>query len=139
MGRNYSIVVVSEGSFPRGEKQRYQEHLESKRVLGGVGQYVAAELNRLSQIETRVTVLGHLQRGGSPNATDKLLASQMGAAAIELAEKQAFGKILVLKAGQIASLPYASIKPEERQQIPMNYRLLRTARNMGVSLGDGNS
>ena len=136
LGRKYSVLVVSEGAYPVGETQYYKSQTQLKTTLGGIGQHVASEIAKRSNMETRVTVLGHLQRGGQPNATDKILASQMAIAAVDLVEKKKFSRIITYKDGSITSIPYNSIVPEERRKIPQEDPTLKTARGLGICLGD---
>ena len=76
--------------------------------LGGIGELLAGELRRKTDSEVRVTVLGHIQRGGSPTAFDRILATRLGVKAVELVKKQQFGRMVVLRGSQIQSIPIAS-------------------------------
>lgn len=134
-GRKYSLVVVSEGAAPEGEGRIYNSSLSKQKVLGGIGQEVAYKLRQLTAMDTRYTVLGHLQRGGAPNAADKILATRFAMHAVDLAHAQQFGQIVVLKGNKTASLPYSQLVHFERQQIPMDDELLRAAEGIGISLG----
>ncbi|MFP3984616.1 MAG: 6-phosphofructokinase [Candidatus Bathyarchaeia archaeon] len=112
-GRNFSLIVAAEGAKPRGG----QEILYSSRVdefghvmLGGVGYYLGKEIEkRCEDIDTRVVVLGHLQRGGSPNAFDRVLATRYGIAAIDLVHEGRFGLMVALQGNQIVSVPLKDI------------------------------
>ena len=83
-GRRFSIIVVAEGARPAGGALVYQDPGGADRQprLGGIAQQVSGEIERLTGKETRVVVLGHLQRGGSPTAFDRMLASCFGCAAV---------------------------------------------------------
>ena len=102
--------------------------------LGGVGQ-VVAEYIQSQGFESRVTVLGHLQRGGTPTAFDRMLATRYGAAAVRLAARGGFDRMVALHCGEITDLPL-----EEATAIPKRVRLdgdaVVTARNIGISFGD---
>jgi ATP-dependent phosphofructokinase / diphosphate-dependent phosphofructokinase len=109
-GRYASIVVVAEGARPRegsvtlqsGERDAFG-HVR----LGGIGQTLAAEIEERTGFETRVTVLGHIQRGGTPTAFDRVLATRFGIAAIDAVHDGAFGHMVALQAGQIVRVPLA--------------------------------
>jgi 6-phosphofructokinase 1 len=134
-GRKYSLVVVSEGASPEGEEPLYRGISPQQRVLGGIGQEIAQKLHQLTSMDTRYTVLGHLQRGGAPNAADKLLATRFAIKAIDLAYQQQFNQITVLKRGRIESLPYHPTKRFERQKIANSDELLIAAEGIGICLG----
>jgi len=110
-GKDFSIVVVAEGvmiSSDKGEdlvvsKAGKDEFGHVK--LGGVGQVVSEEIEKRTGFETRVTVLGHLQRGGTPTAFDRVLATRFGVAAIDLIHKGDYGKMVSLQGTQIIAIP----------------------------------
>ncbi|KON32778.1 hypothetical protein AC477_02445 [miscellaneous Crenarchaeota group-1 archaeon SG8-32-1] len=106
-GKMFSLVVVAEGAKPKGsEKIVYgtgSDEFGHPR-LGGVGYYIGKEIENCTGIETRVVVLGHLQRGGSPIAYDRVLATRYGIAAIDLIHKGQYGKMVALKGNKIVSV-----------------------------------
>ena len=106
-GKMFSLVVVAEGAKPKGsEKIVYgtgSDEFGHPR-LGGVGYYIGKEIEKCTGIETRVVVLGHLQRGGSPIAFDRVLATRYGIAAIDLVHKCQYGKMVALKGNKIVSV-----------------------------------
>jgi len=107
-GKDFSIVVVAEGAKIKGEElvlQTKKKDAFGHVLLGGVGQRVGIELEKLTGFETRVTVLGHLQRGGSPTAFDRVLATRFGVKAVELVLNGEFGKMAALKGNEIISVP----------------------------------
>ena len=112
-GRNFSIIVAAEGAKPRGGKEIvYSSGVDAfgNVRLGGVGYYLGREIEkRYEGIETRVVVLGHIQRGGSPTAFDRVLATRYGIAAIDLVRKGMFGQIVVLKGNKIISVPLKDV------------------------------
>jgi phosphofructokinase-like protein len=132
-GRKFSIVVVAEGAHPAGGQKTYQGPEASLR-LGGVSHTIAADIEKASGIECRVTVLGHLQRGGTPTAFDRLLATQFAVKAVELVVKGDFNRMVAMKAGQIDSVPIADILHMQRK-IPLDSPLINIALAMGTSLG----
>jgi 6-phosphofructokinase 1 len=103
-GRYASIVVAAEGAVPK----EGTEMLQSREVdafghvrLGGIGEWLAKELEKRTGFETRVTVLGHIQRGGTPTAFDRVLATRFGIAAIDAVHDEAFGQMVALRGGDI--------------------------------------
>jgi phosphofructokinase-like protein len=107
-GRNFSIIVVAEGAKPKGGAEIvYSESLDEfgHIRLGGVGYYLGKEIEKCMDIETRVVVLGHLQRGGSPTAFDRILATRFGIAAIDLVYNKQFGSMVSIQGNKIVSVP----------------------------------
>jgi phosphofructokinase-like protein len=103
-GRNFSLVVVAEGAKPEGGK----EVLYGQKVdefgnvrFGGIGYWLGKEIEKCMDIETRVVVLGHLQRGGTPTAFDRILATRFGISAIDLVHNEGFGKMVGIRGDRI--------------------------------------
>lgn len=99
-GKGFSIVVVAEGAtFKEGQEVVLEEKLDAfgHVRLGGIGEVLAGKIEERTKLETRVTVLGHIQRGGTPTAFDRVLATRFGVKAVELAQKQAFGQMVSLQ------------------------------------------
>jgi 6-phosphofructokinase 1 len=112
-GKDFSIIVVAEGARPQ-EIKRFLVKTErvdefGHKQLGGIGNFIAEEIERLTGFETRVTVLGHVQRGGSPTAFDRVLATRFGVRAAELADEDASGKMVCLQGNQIVDMDLAAI------------------------------
>jgi ATP-dependent phosphofructokinase / diphosphate-dependent phosphofructokinase len=135
-GMDFSILAVSEGARPLDGEQvfsRVGDAVYAPR-LGGIGQRVGEYIERAGY-ETRVTVLGHLQRGGSPTPFDRWLATRFGAAAVRLARHGKFDRMVALQAGHIVDLAL-----EEALATPKRVKLssdeMITARGMGISFGD---
>jgi phosphofructokinase-like protein len=136
--KHYSIVVVAEGaktkeglSFNKGKGELGREEM----ILGGVGEYVAAEIRKRTEKDTRSLVLGHLQRGGSPTTFDRLLALRFGAAAVRMVEQKVFDHMVALKDSQMVAVPIAdAIK--KRKMVDLNSDKIMTARDIGICLGD---
>ncbi len=135
-GRKFSIVVAAEGARPEGGEQLYRESRDpaAPKRLGGIGQWVADELGRICDHEIRVTVLGHLQRGGTPSAFDRILATRFGAAAVRLIAAGGTGQMVALHATRIVNIPLAEAVREQRT-VPLDSDPILTARGLGVSLG----
>jgi 6-phosphofructokinase 1 len=110
--RNFSIIVVAEGAKPKGGAEIvYSESVDEfgHIRLGGVGYYLGKEIEKCMDIETRVVVLGHLQRGGSPTAFDRILATRYGIAAIDLIHEGKFGHMVATKGNKIVSVPLKDV------------------------------
>jgi phosphofructokinase-like protein len=137
LGRHYSIVVVSEGSHPSGGEQVFSRPGDEVRVarLGGISHQVAQWLEDRTHVETRVTVLGHIQRGGTPTTFDRWLATRYGAAALRLAVAGSFGRMVALQCERIVD-----VSLEEALAEPKRVRLtgdaMQTARELGICFGD---
>lgn len=107
--KKFSIMVVAEGIRPVGGKELIAQDDERDEFgnvrLGGVGQIIGAEISERTGIETRVTMLGHVQRGGSPTAYDRVLATRFGVAAVEALNNKEFGKMVALRSEKIITIP----------------------------------
>jgi phosphofructokinase-like protein len=135
-GRNFSIVVVAEGAKPQGGDVTVKEKVAGRvERLGGIGEKVANDLQALTGKETRVVVLGHLLRGGSPTAQDRLIALRFGAAAVRaLAEGQS-GIMVALDPPNVNYVPLADVAGRMRA-VPLDCDTMMTARDLGICFGD---
>jgi 6-phosphofructokinase 1 len=133
-GSNFDIIVVAEGAKRAGGEEAYLD--KATRRLGGIAYQVAAEIGQQTDLEIRVTVLGHVQRGGSPIAFDRLLASRFGAAAAKLVANGDFGKMVALRGDEIVAVPLRDAVSNPKSVDPQG-ELVKTARSLGVSFGDG--
>lgn len=135
--KHYAIVVVAEGAKPKDGQVIHKgtERGREEVVLGGMGEWVAKEIQQRMQKDTRSLVLGHLQRGGSPTTFDRLLALRFGAAAVRLVEAGTFDHMVAL-----ASPGMKSVTLEEaikgRKKVQPNDDKVLTAREIGICLGD---
>jgi phosphofructokinase-like protein len=112
-GRYASIIVVAEGALPAPgtlHLEEYETDQFGHKRLGGIGTIVAAEIEDRTGYETRVTALGYVQRGGTPTAYDRVLATRYGIAAIDAAHAGAFGQMVALQGDQIVHVPLAAVK-----------------------------
>ncbi|MDR3289074.1 MAG: 6-phosphofructokinase [Peptococcaceae bacterium] len=137
-GKKFSIAVVAEGAKPlHGEVvvERVLKDRPEPLKLGGIGAKFGADLEELVDIETRVTVLGHLQRGGSPNAEDRILSSRYGVAAVEAALQGAFGTMVALQGREVVIVSLAEAV-DQIKLVPLTDSVLRVARSLGISFGD---
>lgn len=135
MGWNYSVLVVSEGSREKNQDATYLNTEGSHKRLGGIGQRVAEKLEAKTHMETRVTVLGHIQRGGSPNARDRIIASEFAVYAVDLAAKKQFNQLVVRQENRITHISYSDIIYLKRRKIENDDVTLKTAESMGISFG----
>ena len=135
-GSKFSLLAVSEGAKPLGGQEVFSRSGDAVYVprLGGIGQEVGRYIEQQG-FEARVTVLGHVQRGGSPTAFDRWLATRYGAAAVRTAAKGVFGQMVALRDGQVIDIAL-----EEALAIPKRVNLngdaVLTARGIGISFGD---
>jgi 6-phosphofructokinase 1 len=137
--RNFAIVVVAEGAKPTDGQMFTKAHGDTGRqevLLGGVGQFVADEINKRTGRETRSLVLGHLQRGGQPTTFDRLLGTRFGAAAIRLIAEGGFGRMVCLRPPNIESVPLAEVAVGKPRLVPLDSDTILSARAMGISFGD---
>ncbi|HEY0005439.1 MAG TPA: ATP-dependent 6-phosphofructokinase [Pyrinomonadaceae bacterium] len=136
VGSEFSIIVAAEGALETGREVFYQDKGDKQSAprLGGVGMYCQKELERLTGKETRCVVLGHLQRGGTPNAFDRMLATNYGACAVRALIEGARGQMVALQAGEIITVPL-SRAIENLKTVPPAGQLIRTARDTGISFG----
>ena len=135
-GSNFSIIVVAEGALEIGHDLVYQDKGDSLHAprLGGIGQHLQQDLEKITGRETRCVVLGHLQRGGRPNAFDRMLATNFGSAAVRALSKGESGVMVALQAGDVITVPLTeAIKGIKT--VPPTGQLVRTARDTGISFG----
>jgi 6-phosphofructokinase 1 len=135
-GARFSIVVVGEGAHPRGAK--HAEVAKGRRGhlprLGGAGQRLADALHGKVPHDVRVTVLGHLQRGGSPVAFDRLLGTRFGVKAAHLVRQGRTGRMVALRGQNIVSVPLAEVTAQPKL-VPADGELAEVARSIGIELG----
>jgi 6-phosphofructokinase 1 len=133
---SYSIIVVAEGARPKGGTlavKRKGDATQEER-LGGAGQALAEVIAARTDYDVRVTVLGHIQRGGSPCAFDRLLATRFGARAVDLIRDGRYGEVAALRSGEVVSAPLAQAVAKLKRIDPAG-ELVRSARALGVELG----
>lgn len=136
--KHYSIVVVAEGAAAEGGEvisKGYGELGRQEIVLGGIGEWVAAEIRTRIDKDTRSLVLGHLQRGGSPTNFDRLLALRFGTAAVRLVEEQTFGHMVALVSSRMVSVPLEDAV-KGRKKVDLASDKILTARDIGICFGD---
>ncbi|UCD64481.1 MAG: ATP-dependent 6-phosphofructokinase [Candidatus Zixiibacteriota bacterium] len=137
-GKTFSIVVVGEGARPVGGEMVVSRKIKTSPDairLGGISHQVAAQIEGLTNIECRVTILGHLLRGGSPSAFDRILATRFGIAAVHLAAENKFGHLVVLSHGVMDSLPLEEVAGKLRL-VTVDDPVVKTALSLGLCLGN---
>lgn len=134
--RRFAIVVVAEGArFAGGDHFMKTRETGDTIRLGGIAEFVAREIHRLTKRETRSLVLGHLQRGGQPTTTDRLLATRFGAAAVRAIERGEQNVMMALQSQKIITVPLEqAIK--ETKFVPLDSDIVLSARDLGISFGD---
>jgi 6-phosphofructokinase len=135
-GRHFTIIVVAEGARPEKPiPSREPRHIGPGTVRSGnAGQVLAEALAERLEVETRVTVLGHLQRGGSPVSYDRVLATRFGVHAAELVERGQWGRMVALRAHEITDLALSEVAGPPREVDP-EHSLINAARAVGISFG----
>jgi 6-phosphofructokinase 1 len=132
----FSIIVASEGAREAGGSEIYQD--EGSRAhaprLGGVGNYLSKEIEARTGKESRCVVLGHLQRGGSPNAFDRMLATNYGSQAVRTLMRGEHGKMVALSSADIITVPLSKACANLKT-VPPESQIVRAARDVGVSFG----
>jgi ATP-dependent phosphofructokinase / diphosphate-dependent phosphofructokinase len=135
-GSNFSIIVVAEGAVETGHQQIYQDTGTKQQAprLGGIGMYLQHVIEEKTGKETRCVVLGHLQRGGRPNAFDRMLATNYGSCAVRALAEGKSGVMVALQAGDVVTVPLSEAIKNVKT-VPPTGQLIRTARDTGISFG----
>lgn len=137
-GKGFSIVVVAEGAKTAGGDVTVGRVIEDSPDpirLGGIGNKIAEDLVNLTGIESRVTVLGHLQRGGRPVPYDRILSTRYGVAAVELISQEKYGMMVSLQGNKITAVPVEEAVKEIKTVDPKG-ELVHIAKSLGVGFGD---
>lgn len=134
-GRNHALVVVAEGCRTETGESVTQLQSGGQYRYGGIGQYLAARLADMVDAETRVTVLGHVQRGGTPNMRDRLIASAFGVHAVDLIAEGKTDRMVAWQHGQVIDIPLAEVAGITRAVDPHG-TLAHTARGLGIYIGE---
>lgn len=137
LGKNFSIVVIGEGAFAEGGQVVVKRTVETSPDavrLGGISRRLAEQIEARTRLEVRVTILGHLVRGGSPTAFDRLLATHFGCEAVRRVANREFGQLVVLRGSEISSIPLSDVAGKVRK-VPLDSYLVKSACSTGVCLG----
>jgi phosphofructokinase-like protein len=137
VGRNFAIVVAAEGAKPAGGSEAVVEHAQpgAAKRYGGIAEQLGREIAERTGRETRTLVLGHLQRGGTPTAWDRLIALRFGAAAVRCIEKGDFGTMVALDPPDIRAVPLDNAVSQVKT-VRLDSDIVQTARDFGISFGD---
>lgn len=137
-GKNFAIVMVAEGAKPLGGDvvvSKVVENSPDPIRLGGIGNVVASQLEEMVGLEARATILGHVQRGGSPTANDRILSTRYGTFAVELLMQGKFGNMVTLKGNQMSCESLENVIGANKAVNPHG-EWVNTARSIGVSFGE---
>jgi len=132
-GKKFSIIVVAEGAYPEGGEPMYQTRGDVKR-LGGISSAIAREIENKTDMESRATVLGHIQRGGSPTSYDRVLATRFGVKAVELFREEKYDEMVCLRGHNIESVPLEEAVGGTKRVDPASDQV-RAALAVGTSFG----
>ncbi len=138
-GKEFAIVACAEGAKPKdGEAVilKVREDSPDPIRLGGIAQVVADQLEVLCNNEARATILGHVQRGGTTAAQDRVLSSRYGHAAVELAMQGKFGEMVVLRGDKIEHVSLEDVIGQDNKKVPADGELVEMAKAMGICFGD---
>ncbi len=154
-GSRFSIVAVSEGAMSQevanqlavaqAQKKQAEESKERKEAKAELAKiesrmhnstlHLSRELERLTRLESRITILGHLQRGGTPSAADRLLATRLGTRCAALINEGVFGVMVAARGDDTEAVPLSEVVGK-RKTVPLDHTWIQTARDIGVCLGD---
>ena len=137
-GKNFSIVVVAEGAKPIGGELSVARVVKGSFEpirLGGAGERLVREIEERTGIESRCTVLGYLQRGGSPSSYDRILSTRYGVAAAEACLRGEFNVMVSLENDQIVTV-YIQKAASSPRLVPTDSEIIRTGRQIGICFGD---
>ncbi len=154
-GSRFSIVAVSEGALTKGDAARKaelrrirqeaddkEERKQAKKELQELDAaqadstvYLARRLEELTRLESRVTILGHIQRGGTPSPADRVLATQLGAAAARAVTEGNFGVMVAARGDEAVTLPISEVAGK-RKTVPLDHPWFETARDLRIGLGN---
>jgi phosphofructokinase-like protein len=154
-GKKFSIVVIAEGAMSRehaknvraatASKHKAKDKSQKKDAIQGMArleaahgnhaQQLAMQLEELTGLEARVTILGHLQRGGAPSAADRILATRLGSACVDLINKGKYGVLVAARGDGVKTVQLEDVAGN-RKLVPLEHDWISTARHVGVNLGD---
>ncbi len=137
-GKNFSIIVVAEGAKPVGGEMSVARLVKGSFEpirLGGIGEKLVRKIEERTGIESRCTVLGYLQRGGTPSAFDRVLATRYGVAAAEACLRGEYNVMVSLYHDEIVTV-YIQRAASEARRVPVDSEIIRTGRQIGICFGD---
>ncbi|MCG8640572.1 MAG: ATP-dependent 6-phosphofructokinase, partial [Desulfobacterales bacterium] len=137
-GSPFSIIIVAEGAREKGKEtvkaQAAEDRLQGVEKLGGIGFYLAKQIEKQIDLEVRTTVLGHIQRGGSPNSFDRVLGTRLGSFAVDAAADGKFGTMVSLRTPDVSLVRLKDLAGKVRT-VSMDSQLIRCAESIGINLG----
>ncbi len=134
-GRNFALIVVAEAVKTAEGSSVTRSHVGGAETYGGVGHWIGARVAEMTGAETRVTVLGHIQRGGSPTPYDRFLASALGVAAVDVIAEGRSDRMVAWSNRRVIDVPLAEAI-EHYHAVDVNGPVVHTARALGISFGD---
>lgn len=135
LGRFFSLIVVAEGAHEQEGSQSYRMVTDGRSVLGGIASQVSERLYAATGIETRVTVLGHTQRGGTPSPYDRNIGTLFGWHAVELIKRGEFGRLVCMKAGAVSDIAYDVVARGSFAPLSLDSDYVKSAEAIGTCLG----
>lgn len=132
-GRNFALIIVAESVKKEDDSAVYLEEKNAR--YGGIGHYLGGKITAATNAEVRVTTLGHVQRGGQPIASDRILASAFGVHAVDLVNARKFDRMVVWQNRQVSDVPIEDVTKITRTVSPDDI-LIKTARGLGIYVGD---
>jgi len=137
-GKAFTIIAISEGAKPKGGEMvvdRVVHESPDPIRLGGVSEVLCDQISERTKLESRATILGHVQRGGTPTARDRVLATRFGYHAIELIMRGQFNHLVTMQGGKLTSVPIDAVANRVKL-VPLDHEVIRALRAIGVSFGD---
>jgi len=134
-GRNHALIIVAEAVKKEDGSRATIKFVDGQVRFGGIGSYLGDEIYKLTNAETRVTVLGHVQRGAQPSHRDRLIASAFGVYAVDLVAKEKFNRIVVWQNRGVTDIDLSSIAGQSKT-IDYNDPLINVAKGLGIYVGD---
>ena len=133
-GRPFAVVVVAEGAFEKDKEPMFRSSSTGTMHLGGIADEVARQIHARAGTDTRVTVLGHIQRGGAPSTFDRILATAFGVHAVKLAAQKRYGRVVGLRGSRITDMSYDELFDGTRA-IGASDQFVEAAEAVGICLG----
>ena len=134
-GRNFALVIVAE-SVKKENGEAATVAIDGVRPrYGGIGQYLGEKIQKITGAETRVTALGHVQRGGQPSAWDRVIASAFGVTAVNLIAQNKFDRMVAWQHRQVIDIPIADAI-DHYQAVQLDEIMVKTAKSLGIYLGE---
>jgi len=137
-GKRFSIVVIAEGAKPKGGNiviQRIVKESSDPIRLGGVGFVLGKQIEKTTGVETRTVVMGHVLRGGSPTSFDRILATGLGARAVDMIEDNDFGSMVGVKGNSFVTVSLKEVSKGPKL-VPLNHPMIKAARSLETCFGD---